>query len=61
MATNKGLYVPIEVEFSVQSKSETIVTFDRNKVMLPVEYVKKHAILLIVTIIFFQKNFKEME
>ncbi|KAI9562063.1 hypothetical protein GHT06_013028 [Daphnia sinensis] len=37
MASNKGLYVPIEVEFSVQSKSETIVTFDRNKVMLPVE------------------------
>lgn len=37
MASNKGLYVPIDVEFSVQSKSETIVTFDRNKVMLPVE------------------------
>ncbi|XP_057381861.1 uncharacterized protein LOC130704459 [Daphnia carinata] len=37
MASNRGLYVPIEVEFSVQSKSETIVTFNRNKVMLPVE------------------------
>jgi len=37
MASNKGLYVPIEVEFSVQSKSETIVTFDRKKVMLPIE------------------------
>jgi hypothetical protein len=37
MASNKGLYVPIDVEFSVQSKSETIVTFDRKNVMLPIE------------------------
>lgn len=37
MATNKGLYVPIDVEFIVQSKSETIVTFDRTKVVLPIQ------------------------
>ena len=33
---NEGLYVPIEVDFSVQSKWETIVTFDGSSVLLPV-------------------------
>jgi len=33
---NKGLYVPIETEFSFQSKSETVVSFDPTTVTLPV-------------------------
>jgi len=34
---NKGLYVPIEAEFSFQSKSETVVSFDPTTVSLPVK------------------------
>jgi len=33
---NKGLYVPIEAEFSFQSKTETVVSFDPTTVTLPV-------------------------
>lgn len=33
------MYIPINVDFKIHSKSETIVKFDRHKVLLPVEYV----------------------
>jgi len=33
---NKGLYIPIEAEFSYQSKTETVVTFDPESVVLPI-------------------------